>query len=147
MAFTAAQKSTIFSIFGVPENGACTIITSLSELPPNLAYEWNTTYTVGTMIRCIEKISEHLDDVTVSQQARAEILLARWDIIGVTSPLMISESGCGAKGVIVDYEQERLNIRRALGNLLGVFVPPCGFFEATEQMVDYNCRLQSLSDR
>ena len=147
MAWTAAQKSTIYEIFQIPENGAITIITSLSSLPSSLAIEWETTYTVGSMLRSIQKVTEHLDDVTVSQQTRVEILLARWDELGATSPIRITESGIGAKGVIVDHDQERLNIRRALGNILGVFVPPCGFFEATEQMVDVNVKYSSLADR
>jgi hypothetical protein len=99
------------------------------------------------MLKSCQKIGEHIDDVTATQQARVESLLVRWDEIGVSSPLKITTTSQGTSGIIIDYEQERSNIRQAIGNCLGVYVPPMGFWEYTNRMMDFANGLSRLADR
>ncbi len=147
MAFTDAYKTKLYKIMGIPENGLFTLVTSLSHLPPALAYSWESTYTVGDCLKVLEKLEEHLDAVTATQQTEVEALVDRYEEIGATSVLRITQSSQGAQGLIVDHAAERKLILETIGNVLGLFVPPEGFFKYTQMMLDMNTRLSRLEDR
>ena len=147
MALTAAYKTKLFKILGIPEEGAFTLVTSISHLPPALAYTWTSTYTVGNCTSVLSKLDEHLEDMSSTQQSEIETLIDRYEEIGSTSVLRITQSSQGAQGVIVDHEKERGLILERIGNVLGIFVPPMGFFRYTEMMLDIHERLEMLGDR
>ena len=129
MAFTADEKSTIYEVFGIPENGFSTNTLSLVHAPYSNVGVWNTTFNRGDYTTLITAINLQitLTEGIPSCETRVRNLLVRWDEIGTTSTTAIAKAASGAEGKIFDADNERKNIRIRLSNLIGVSVPEGGF--------------------
>ncbi len=126
MALTAAQTTQFFEILGIPQNGAGDVFSSVATLF-GPAYE---TYDCSGIV---SKVNTRLSALTTSQETRVTALLTRWDAITSYSPLQVNQNG-DTSGRVVDYPQERENIRRSLGDLVGVAVPSGGFTEEARRL-------------
>jgi hypothetical protein len=134
MAFTADQKSVIYEILGIPENGYSVNTLSLVHAPYSNVGVWNPSYNTGDFTAMLASIAAQIARVEAiaSCQTRVSALLTRWDEIGTSSMTAVSKSPSGAEGKIFDAEVERCNIRLRLSNLVGVSVPKGGFLAEIE---------------
>lgn len=134
MAFTAAEKSTIYEVFGIPENGYSVNTLSLVHAPYSNVGVWNPTYNTGDFTTLLASIATQITRVEAiaTCEVRVRALLTRWDEIGTSSMTTVEKSPSGAEGSIFDAEKERQNIRVRLSNLVGVSVPKGGFLAEIE---------------
>lgn len=134
MAFTTDQKSIIYEILGIPENGYSVNTLALVHAPYSNVGVWNPTYNTGDFTTLLASIAAQITRVEAlpSCETRVKALLTRWDEIGTSSMTAVEKSPSGAEGRIFDAEVERCNIRVRLSNLVGVSVPKGGFLAEIE---------------
>lgn len=112
MALSAAQKTQVYEILGLPQNGIFVNVISLGPYGPIV--DTNTFTAVITLINA------QLTALSAEQITRVAILLDRWTAIGSTNPQAITDK---AGSTITDYEAERAAIARGLKNIIGVQTP------------------------
>lgn len=120
MALSAAQKTQVFEIFGIPETGSGTSY-------PELMGEFGASGDTYDMSRVLSQVTSILNALSASQEARVAALLTRHAAITSSSPLQVHGAAGGARGVLVDHPGEREAIRAAIGTIVGVAVPMGGF--------------------
>lgn len=128
MAISAADRTTIFQIMGVPEKDA-----------PNVVWAQLGFFGPAADSFDIAAVKDMLDaaitGVSAEQETAAEAQVTRWNTITSYDPARITRAGTTA-GVIVDRDQERRNIRNALGTILGFAVPKNGFMAEARRQND-----------
>jgi len=119
MALTDAQTATVFVILGVPQGGAGAVAEQVVSIRGPL-------YENFDFAGLITAINTKIAALSSDQETLVGALLTRWDELKSYSVVRIKRSG-SASGTLADYPQERENIRRDLGNILGMVVPTGGF--------------------
>lgn len=125
MTLTADQISQTYEIFGIPQGGTAFVASKLISLfgPSGESYDFSIVITA---------LNTKLAALTTNQITRVEVLLTRWLEINGFTPLRVSKGSSGAEGELVNYENERNNIRRLMGNLIGFACPEGGFIESLQ---------------
>lgn len=127
MALDDAMKAKIRQIFGIPQVGNGYNVHELATLfgPWGEEYDFTAVLTeLDGRLTAAALVTETVNRITA--------VITDWDSIGSTSPLQIWKSSSGAEGVIVDYPQQRENIRLELSRLLGFNCPKGGFTPAPQ---------------
>ncbi len=119
MALLADQTAQVYKVFGVPQAGASYIAYALSTLygPAGEVYDHAAIVTA---------LTARLAAMTSNQETIITALLVRWEVLTDYNPLRVDADG-GSRGVIVDYDRERRNIRKTLSNVIGFACPSGGF--------------------
>jgi len=120
MALSAAQKTQVLEILGIPELG-----TGVSY--PELTGAFGAGGEAYDMFRVVTQVSSLISAMSASQEDRVVALLTRHAAITSSSPLQVTGAAGGVRGVLVDHPAEREAIRAAIGNIVGVAVPSGGF--------------------
>jgi hypothetical protein len=120
MALSDANKVLLYEVFGVPMAGEgyeAQHITSLYG-PFSETYDFSTIVT---------DLDTRLAAMTSAQEDRIEALLSEASTIKTHSVVRVDRDPSGAQGRIVDHEREQEKIRRALGTVIGFYVPRGGY--------------------
>lgn len=118
-AFDNDETAQIFEIYGMPQGGAGFGVGLLNTLfgPSGEPYDFSSMVTA---------LNTKITATTEYQRTRARVLLARWVVIGVSSPLSVAKGAAG-EGTLADHESERQNIHAGICNILGFYLPYGGF--------------------
>ena len=119
MALSAAQVTQVYDIFGVPQGGSGAVISAVATV-------FGPVCDVLDMSALVTAIDAKLAALSAEQITRVTALLARWDAISSTSPLRVTQSA-STRGIAADHPAERVSIRAALSNIIGIAVPSGGF--------------------
>lgn len=119
MALSAAQTTQLFEIFGVPQNGSGAVVSAVATI-------FGPVFESLDMSSLVTRINAKLIALSAEQIARVTTLLLRWDAVTSTSPLRVTQAS-NTRGIAADHPAERVAIRAALSNIIGVSVPAGGF--------------------
>lgn len=122
MAFTATEKTQIYQIMGITEDGIVTI-------PHQLVGLWGPYQESYSMTAVVTALEARLTVIGANATAYAMcqgILTAYYTTIGDSSQTRITSDG-GTSGVIADDKAELEYLRRKLCNILGFYCPKGGF--------------------
>jgi hypothetical protein len=63
--------------------------------------------------------------------------------------MQLKSGSAGETGIVVDYPQERENVRQLIGNSLGLVIPQGGFYAEMKRKMQYSTDLMygSSGDR
>lgn len=136
-AFTTAEIKKVFSIIGLPQDGAGLIATSLSHRPPSLAQTWEPTWTTGNLSGFVAQVNTKLAAANDATCDEVRSVFGTWDAIKI-SPMRLTSTGSGEEGRVVDDEMQREAIRQFVGNELGISVPKGGFMADTARSYPAN---------
>ena len=117
---TSAQRTQIFEIFGLPQNGSGYSVFLTATLFGPFAEPYDFTALVTAL-------NAKLDALTSPQETRVIVHLERWDLVGGTNPLLMQKSSSGAEGIIVDFNRERQNIHNQIAAIIGFYAPYGGW--------------------
>jgi hypothetical protein len=136
-ALDADEIAQTYEIYGLPQGGAGFTVPMLSTLfgPSGESYDFSSIITA---------LNTKITATTEYQRTRLRVLLARWVVIGATSPLQVSE-GASGKGVLADHEAERQSIHRGVCNILGFYLPYGGFVRDIQRNTNGICNGGFLS--
>lgn len=144
--FTDAERAQIFEIFGIPVSGDAIIGIEFAHFPGTPIPEYLPTWATADFSTLVDQVDAVLADITSDTATRSRVLLARWDEVTASSPLLVSSSQTGG-GTLADHPTERDNIRTQLGNQLGITVPWGGFSEQMKQYYGTSRNQATLGDR
>jgi len=147
--FSPDEVVQICEILGIPPGGLGLVTTSFTHIPPVLAQIWSPTYTVGDFTALIQKIWDQINSCDPSTVNRTRTHLLRWDEVGGSNPMQLKSGSAGETGIVVDYPQERENVRQLIGNSLGLVIPQGGFYAEMKRKMQYSTDLMygSSGDR
>jgi hypothetical protein len=142
VAFNSDETAQICEIIGIPVGGLGLVTTSFTHIPPVLAQIWSPTYTTGDFTTLMQRIWDQLNGADPSTVNRVRNYLQRWDEIGASNPMVLNTGSAGESGVVVNYPQERENIRQLIGNLIGLVVPQAGYYSEMKRRMQYSTDMQ-----
>lgn len=147
--FQDSDISVIHECFGLPESGLMMIVLDLSRRPESLAAQWEPVFAQGTLTNVVTALHTNLAAINQTNYNRCLVYINRWITITANdSRLRIDKGSTGAEGSIVDYRDEKGEIRKELGNLIGLWVPADGFFgESVRQFQQFTSDLGGGGDR
>jgi len=142
--YTADERAQIFEILGYPLNGT-TLQLIEAQMDPGMADAFKPTYNTGDFSQWVTAIDAQLLTNTTEQATRARVYLARWVAIGPHNPLHV-KTGATGTGDLVNYPQERENIRKGMSSVIGIVCPWGPLAEQAEQYYGKS-RPADLGDR
>lgn len=140
------EKVVLREIYGIP-NGDALAFTSFTHILPTLAKIWEPTYTIGNFAQAWAVVETRLEALSSFEINRVRVHLTEWDDIGPTTVTRITKSQNGDEGLITDANQERENIREAVGNIIGLVVPQGGFYAEMKRRLAYTTGSRMNGDR
>lgn len=126
MALSAYNKAIVYQIWGVPAAGYPLTLTTLVHWPYSNVGTWEPTWNLGNYDGLRTQIDTVLSAMSAETQQLVEEQISVWQSIA-TSEMKITESPDGSKGVIIDDDARRENIRQLISNAVGFAVPKGGF--------------------
>ncbi len=142
--YTNDERAQIFEILGYPVNGT-TLQLIEAQMDPGMSSTFKPTYNTGDFSTWVTAIDAQLATITAEQATRSRTYLTRWVAIGGYNPLHV-KTGATGTGDLVNYPQERENIRNGLCSVIGIV---CPWGPLAKQAEDYygNSRQQDIGDR
>ena len=118
---TPNEWALAYEIFNIPQLGTAYAASQVATLYGPAGEPYDFTFLTQRLNACLSAMKP-------PQVARLRIKFRRWDEIGATRQVIITKGANGTEGQLQNDELERRDIRKVVGNILGFWSPPGGFY-------------------